>query len=140
MRLGAGVRSNPRPQMSGDRPALGIDPILIEWADSKRSEWNGGGKAGVWKSPAARWDTGGKQTHPTQKPLSLMRDLLGDFSDPGDLVCDPFAGSGSTAVACKELGRRFVGWEIDPSYHAVACARVLQASGPSQSPVAASAG
>lgn len=132
MRLGAGVRSNPRPQMSGDRPALGIDPILIAWADSKRSEWNGGGKAGVWKSPAARWDTGGKTAHPTQKPLALMRDLLGDFSNPSELVCDPFAGSGTTAVACKELGRRFVGWEIDPSYHALACARVLRTGEPPQ--------
>ena len=81
-----------------------------------------------WRMEITRGTLGyrtAKQIHPTQKPLSLMRDLLGDFSDPGELVCDPFAGSGTTAVACKELGRRFVGWEIDPSYHALACARVL---------------
>jgi len=65
---------------------------------------------------------------------------LGDFSNPGDLVCDPFAGSGTTAVACKERGRRFIGWEISDVYHALACARVLQASEPSQSLLALSAG
>jgi site-specific DNA-methyltransferase (adenine-specific) len=46
-----------------------------------------------------------------QKPLALMRQLVADFSDPGELVCDPYSGGGTTAVACQELGRRFLGWE-----------------------------
>jgi site-specific DNA-methyltransferase (adenine-specific) len=126
-RIGLALRTNPRPQMSGDRPAPAADFLVIAHASPERTPWNGRGKAGVWKSPPARWDTGGKTAHPTQKPLALMRDLLGDFSNPGELVCDPFAGSGTTAVACKELGRRFLGWEISDVYHALACARVLQA-------------
>jgi site-specific DNA-methyltransferase (adenine-specific) len=127
VRLGYAIRTNPRPQMSGDRPAPGADPIVIAHAAGERLQWNGGGRAGVWDSPAARWDTGRKNVHPTQKALSLMRGLISDFSNPGELACDPFAGSGSAAVACKELGRRFIGWEIEPTYHALACARVLHA-------------
>jgi site-specific DNA-methyltransferase (adenine-specific) len=65
--------------------------------------------------------------HPTQKPLALMRALVADFSDEGERILDPFAGSGSTAVACKELGRRFVGWELSPVYHAAAAGRINRA-------------
>jgi DNA modification methylase len=38
---------------------------------------------------------------------------VGDFSDPGELVCDPYAGSGTTGLACAQLGRSFLGWERD---------------------------
>ncbi|MEJ5292110.1 MAG: site-specific DNA-methyltransferase [Candidatus Methanosuratincola sp.] len=57
--------------------------------------------------------------HPTQKPLALVRKLVGAFSFPGDSVLDPFAGSGTTLVACRELGRDCVGIEIDPEYAAL---------------------
>jgi len=53
-----------------------------------------------------------------------MEALVRDFTDPGDLVLDPFAGSGTTGVACKRLGRRFLGWEKDPKYHAIAVKRI----------------
>jgi DNA modification methylase len=53
-----------------------------------------------------------------------VRALLEDFSDVGELVLDPFAGAGTTAVACKELGRAFVGWELDAGHHAAALRRL----------------
>ncbi len=53
--------------------------------------------------------------HIAEKPVGLLKDLLG-VTMPGDVVLDPFAGSGSTADACLQLGRRFVGVEIDPAY------------------------
>lgn len=62
--------------------------------------------------------------HETQKPLVLVESLIRNFTDPGELVCDPFAGSGTTGVACIRLGRRFVGWERDPKYHAIAVKRL----------------
>lgn len=65
--------------------------------------------------------------HPTQKPVKLMIAILRDFSRPGDLVFDPFAGSGSTAVACIQTQRRFLGCEISPLYHAIAKRRIEQA-------------
>jgi site-specific DNA-methyltransferase (adenine-specific) len=53
-----------------------------------------------------------------------MEALIRDFTDPGDLVCDPFAGSGTTGVAAIRLGRRFIGWERHPKFHADATARL----------------
>lgn len=63
--------------------------------------------------------------HPTQKPVELMEYLIEKFSDPGQLVLDPFAGSGTTAVAAERTGRRWICIERDPEYYLAACARVL---------------
>ena len=62
--------------------------------------------------------------HPTQKPVSLMKHLLQIHSNENDLVCDPFFGSGTTAVACKNLGRNFIGFEIDKTYYEMAKSRI----------------
>ena len=67
------------------------------------------------------------RVHTTQKPDSLMEALVRDFTDPGDLICDPFAGSGTTGVAAIRLGRRFIGWEKSPQYHAIAVKRLMAA-------------
>lgn len=55
--------------------------------------------------------------HPTQKPLRLFEKILMDFSKEGDLILDPFSGSGTTAVACHELKRRFICIEKDKDYY-----------------------
>jgi DNA modification methylase len=65
-----------------------------------------------------------KVDHPTQKPLAVVEPLIRASSIPGDLVLDPFSGSGTTGVACKRLGRRFIGWERDAKYHAIAQKRI----------------
>jgi len=62
--------------------------------------------------------------HPTQKPLTVLRRVVELASNPGDLVLDPFMGVGSTGVAALELGRRFIGIEVCPEYHAAACRRI----------------
>ena len=54
--------------------------------------------------------------HPQQKPVELLRALVRTYSKPGELVVDPFAGSGSTGVAAIAEGRRFVGWDSDPRF------------------------
>jgi DNA modification methylase len=56
-----------------------------------------------------------------------MEQLVLDFTRPGEVVCDPFCGSGSTLVAAKVLGRRWLGWEIDPEHHATALRRIADA-------------
>lgn len=126
VRIGLALRDNPRPQMTGDRPAPSCDFVVIAHAGAGRLRWNGHGRAGAWRSSAARFDPGG-QIHTAQKSLSLLRALVEDFSDAGELVCDPFAGVGTCAVACKQLGREFIGYEIDPAYHAPALARIERA-------------
>ena len=69
---------------------------------------------------------GGKRIHPTQKPLGLFRELIRKHSKPGDLVIDPFLGSGTTAVAALEEGRQFAGCDIDEFYTQAAKNRLRQ--------------
>lgn len=62
--------------------------------------------------------------HPTQKPLALLERILLAASRPGDIILDPFLGSGTTAVAALQLKRRFVGIELEPTYLHIARARI----------------
>jgi site-specific DNA-methyltransferase (adenine-specific) len=61
--------------------------------------------------------------HPTEKPWQLAAHFIRLHTRPGDLVLDPFMGAGSTGEACLRLGRRFIGIELDPHWHAVARTR-----------------
>lgn len=62
--------------------------------------------------------------HPTIKPLNIIKTLIENSSKPGDLILDPFLGSGTTAVACMELGRKYIGYEINEGYFEVAERRI----------------
>ena len=62
--------------------------------------------------------------HPTQKPIALLEHFVKLLSNEGDLVVDPFMGSGSTGVVCKKLGRNFVGVEFDKEYYEIAQRRI----------------
>ncbi len=65
-----------------------------------------------------------QNNHPTVKPVKLMSHLITLGSREGDLVLDPFMGSGTTAVACKQLGRNFIGFELNPEYVKMANERI----------------
>jgi DNA modification methylase len=67
-----------------------------------------------------------RTAHPTQKPLETVSRLVMLLTDPGDLVLDPFLGSGTTAVACKQLGRTCIGIEKSEAYLAMAIKRLQQ--------------
>ena len=67
---------------------------------------------------------GKKRIHPTQKSLDLFISILKIHSNEGDLIFDPFSGSGTTAVACQKLNRNFVGSEIDANYYKKAVERL----------------
>lgn len=121
------VKPDGQPQLTGDRPGMGYESIVAAHSEGGRSRWNGGGSHGVF-SCATKSDPDSMRTgHPTQKPLALMETLVSLFTDPGDLILDPFAGSGTTGVACIRLGRRFLGWERDPKFHAAAVKRLSAA-------------
>lgn len=79
-------------------------------------------------SDVLTWQYSGNKLHPTQKPLSVLTPLVESFSRSGDLVLDPFAGSGSTLLAAYTLGRRYLGIELDATYHAAAAARLAAAT------------
>ena len=121
VRSGAWLKPNPMPQISGDRPAQGFEMATIAHRPG-RKRWNGGGRAAAWVVATCQGSE--RPDHPSPKPLALMERLVADFADPDDLVLDPFAGSGSTGVACRQLGRRFLGWELDANYFAIASRRL----------------
>jgi site-specific DNA-methyltransferase (adenine-specific) len=68
----------------------------------------------------------GNRLHPTQKPIEALTPLVEAFTKPGDLVLDPFSGSGSTLAAAKVLGRDWVGVELDNSHYHTAARRLGQ--------------
>ena len=90
-------------------------------------ELNGGKQMkDVWTmtAPGKKEKLNGK--HPTQKPLALLERLIEAATDKNDLVIDPFSGSGTTGVACKKLGRNYIGIEIDKNYNALARKRLKE--------------
>lgn len=72
---------------------------------------------------------GHRRDHPTEKPEDMLRYLIQKSSTPGELVLDPFAGSGTTCRAAKDLGRRYLGIEIDSRYVEIARRRVADSAG-----------
>lgn len=118
------IKPNGQPQLTGDRPGVGYECIVVAHASKGRMRWNGGGKRGFIIMPTEANFSQVERVHETQKPIDLMLELVADFSDPGDLILDPFAGSGTTAIAALMLGRRFIGWERDDNYHAIATRRI----------------
>jgi len=118
------VKPDSSPQFNGQGPAQGFECISASWAGEGKSTWNAGGKRGVYTHNC---NSGRHGDHPTEKPVGLMSELIDDFTSPGDIVLDPFMGSGSTGVACASLGRKFVGIEIEERYFDIAVERMRAA-------------
>jgi DNA modification methylase len=113
VRTGAWVKPDAMPQMSGDRPAVGFEPATICHAQGAM-RWNGGGKQAVWTYNTAKGAD--RPNHPCPKPEGLMLELVQQFTDTGDLILDPFAGSGTTLLAARKLGRRAIGCEVSEEF------------------------
>jgi DNA modification methylase len=111
------------PQFTGDRPASAAEAIVCAHQPG-RKKWNGGGRRNVFRFEV-NGDRGGKP-HPTTKPAPLMLELVSLFTDPDDIILDPFAGSGTTGVAALRLGRRVILIEKDAKYAAL-CRERMQA-------------
>jgi hypothetical protein len=124
IRSGVWVKQHPTPQMSGDRPAIGVELLTI-CHPKGRKRWNGGGRPAVWTCPTA-YRNGDAIVHTTQKPAALMAAPLADFTDPGEAILDPFMGSGTTLVAAKRLGRKAIGIERERKYCEAAVERLRQ--------------
>lgn len=120
VRLGVWIKPNGAPQFTGDRPGTGWEAVAILHRKG-RKRWNGGGHHAVWTVPIEQ----GK--HPTQKPIRLISDWVSAFTDSGETILDPFMGSGTTGVACAQMGRNFIGIEREPKYFDIACKRIEQA-------------
>lgn len=127
VRTGVWHKVGSTPQFSGDRPATAVEAITIAHPKG-RKRWNGGGGHAIWSVPIVL-DRGGneKRLHTTQKPESLMRALVEQFTDEGDVILDAFGGSATTGVAAKYLGRRCILIEENEARAEVAARRLTAA-------------
>ena len=80
----------------------------------------------LWKGicKASEKGIGKERYHPTQKPIALMEFCIGQIADQALAIVDPYMGSGTTGVACVNMGRSFTGIEIEPRYFDAACKRI----------------
>lgn len=115
------IKPDSSPRFNGQGPARGAECFVTCWAGPGHRKWNAGGKRGVYTHNV---NTGRQGEHPTEKPISLMMEIIADFTQPGELICDPFMGSGTTGVSALKLGRKFVGVEQNPKWFDLACRRV----------------
>jgi site-specific DNA-methyltransferase (adenine-specific) len=120
VRGGVWYKPNAMGQITKDRPATAYEAIAILHREGPKV-WNGRGSFGIWKCNGTR---GKKGRHPSEKPVSLLLKLTALFSNRGETVFDPFAGSGAVGEASKRLGRGYVGWERDASWVHKANARL----------------
>lgn len=120
------IKTNARPNFSGNGPGVGHETIQAYWCGVAKQKWNGGGALGVFH----HYNRFREGAHPTEKPVSLMKDLVRYFTNPGDTIFDPFMGAGATGVAALELGRNFIGIEQNETYYAEAERRLIEASRP----------
>jgi modification methylase len=134
-------KSNPMPNFRGKR-FTNAHETLIWAAKSQRSRYtfnydamkalnDGVQMRSDWLIPLCTGaerlkDAAGQKLHPTQKPESLLHRILVATTDPGDIVLDPFFGTGTTGAAARRLGRRFIGIEQEPAYRAAAEARIAR--------------
>ena len=118
IRTGAWVKPDAMPQMTGDRPGVGFEPCTICHAQGPM-RWNGGGTPATWQHFTAKGDSR-PEGHPCPKPLPLMVELVNDFTDEGETILDPFAGSGQTGKAAKLNGRKAILIEVNERYCEIA--------------------
>lgn len=128
VRTGAWVKLGATPQFTGDRPAAGYESITIAHPKG-RKQWNGGGSHAIWRDT---WEVpivlnrgaAEERVHTTQKPESLLIQFVDQFTKPGDVILDMFAGSGTTGAAAKRRRRRCILIEAKEAYCDVTARRL----------------
>ena len=112
------IKTNPQPINSNTNYLTNCREIALTGVKGAKPTFNSKYDKGIYEFPTM----GGKhKIHPTQKNLDLFKELVEKHSQEGDLVCDPFLGAGTSARASLELGRKFVGSELDTDFHKHAC-------------------
>lgn len=135
VRGGVWLKPNSMGQLTGDRPAVAYEGVAILHRRGRKA-WNGRGSFGVWKHNSTRGEDACTcdaepcscpKRHPQQKPLDLCLALVALFSDVGDSIFDPFAGSARVGQAAMMLDRAYLGFDNDPYWTAEGTRRVEHA-------------
>ena len=120
-------KTNPMPR-NRDRRFI-TDYEVAVWAVKKGGKWTFNRLSETYERPEIVCGITSKKEkidggHPTQKPVEVMEWLIKRLSNENDIILDPFMGSGSTGVACKNTNRRFIGIELDKDYYNMAIKRL----------------
>ena len=134
------VKTNPMPNFRGRRFTNAHETLIWAVADARRTDYTFNYQSlkvfnddlqmrSDWTvplcvGPERLRDQHGAKAHPTQKPEALVARALLASTKPGDVVLDPFFGTGTTGAVARRLGRHFVGFEQDPRYAEIATARI----------------
>ena len=121
-------KSNPMPRNIERRYVTDFECAI--WLTNKNAKWTFHKLSNTYERPEFEYGvvSGKEKTiHPTQKPVALMEKLIRIHSNIGDVVFDPFMGSGSTCVAAVNTGRHYIGFEKEPKYFDIVCKRLDEA-------------
>lgn len=121
-RIGQWLKTNPVPINSKTNYLSNCSEYFFTFVKSKNPTFNSEYDNAIYKYPLCH----GKERlqHPTQKPLSLIKDLILKHSNSGDLILDPFSGTSTLAVACIETSRNWICIERDPLYYELSNSRL----------------
>ena len=111
-------KSNPSP-MNGQYVYLSGVELAVWFKPKDRKVFNAHCKNTVFK-----YSNGSRKIHPTQKNVNLFEELITDNTNENEIVFDPFMGSGTTAIACMNTNRNFIGFELEPDYYNQATERL----------------
>lgn len=122
-------KTNPMPRNRERRYVPSLE-LMIWFVKKQKAKWTFNRQDNAYQSPLMRYasESGGafKRYHPTQKPLKLIEKIIKIHSNDGELVLDPFMGSGTTAISALNTGRRFVGFESDKKYFDILSNRIAE--------------
>ena len=105
-----------------------LDPGFGSFLSDAELAWRKGGCGVYCRRDTSLASSANERNHPTEKPVGLMRWCIEKLKDRPQVILDPFMGSGTTGVAAINLGRKFIGIEIEPKYFDIACRRIEEAT------------
>ncbi|MDR2943158.1 MAG: site-specific DNA-methyltransferase [Treponema sp.] len=122
-------KTNPMPR-NRDRRYVPSLELMIWFVKIQKEKWTFNRQGNTYQSPVMRYasESGGafKRYHPTQKPVKLIEEIIKIHSNPGELVLDPFMGSGTTAISAINTGRKYIGFELEKGYYDILTKRISE--------------
>jgi len=118
------VKTNPVPINSKKNYLSNAIEFFFTFVKGGNSTFNSSYDRGIYNYPICHGNE--RTSHPTQKPLGLIKSIIEKHSKSGDIILDPFGGSGTTGIACLELSRRFILFEKDQTYFELSKDRIEQ--------------